>query len=178
MANLITTDTELTSIADAIRAKTGGSAELEYPTEFVSEIGGITTLAEGTADADAAAGDIRSGKSAYVNGVKVNGSAQEKEAETFYTSTEDRTIPAGKILAGVQTIKGVTVGSTLVAENIKAGVHVRVGDTGDLNRLVSLDGSFTSDANATTDDIKSGKSGYVNGSKINGTILDGTGVLF
>ena len=38
MANLITTDTELTSIADAIRGATGGTAELEYPTEFVSEI--------------------------------------------------------------------------------------------------------------------------------------------
>ena len=43
MADYIVTDTELTSIADAIRAKGGTSAELEFPSEFVSAIGDIET---------------------------------------------------------------------------------------------------------------------------------------
>jgi hypothetical protein len=43
MANYIVTDTELTSIADAIRAKGGTSATLSYPNGFVSAIGDIST---------------------------------------------------------------------------------------------------------------------------------------
>lgn len=43
MAIYRTTDTELTSIADAIRAKTGGSSSLVYPTGFVSAINSIST---------------------------------------------------------------------------------------------------------------------------------------
>lgn len=34
-------DSSLTAVADAIRAKTGKSASMEFPTEFVSEIGSI-----------------------------------------------------------------------------------------------------------------------------------------
>ena len=43
MADYKVTDTELTSIANAIRAKTGKSAQIEFPTEFVSEIQGISS---------------------------------------------------------------------------------------------------------------------------------------
>lgn len=41
MAEYIVKDTELTSIANAIRAKSGGSGQLEFPNGFVSEINGI-----------------------------------------------------------------------------------------------------------------------------------------
>lgn len=41
MSNYITTSTELTSIADAIRAKGGTSASMSYPGGFVSAIGAI-----------------------------------------------------------------------------------------------------------------------------------------
>lgn len=43
MADYLVTDTELTSIADAIRAKGGTSADLEFPTEFVQAINDIPT---------------------------------------------------------------------------------------------------------------------------------------
>lgn len=43
MANYIVSDTDLTSIADAIRAKSGGSSQLAFPAGFVSEIGSIET---------------------------------------------------------------------------------------------------------------------------------------
>lgn len=43
MANYLTTDTELTSIADAIRTKGGTQADLVYPTGFVSAINDIQT---------------------------------------------------------------------------------------------------------------------------------------
>ena len=43
MGRVYTTSEDLTSVANAIRAKTGNSSALVYPTEFVSAIGGITT---------------------------------------------------------------------------------------------------------------------------------------
>lgn len=42
--NYLATGEQLTDIADAIRAKTGGSEGLEFPTDFVSEIGTLTDL--------------------------------------------------------------------------------------------------------------------------------------
>jgi len=43
MADYLTTDTELTSIADAIRVKGGTTASLTYPSEFISAINAIET---------------------------------------------------------------------------------------------------------------------------------------
>lgn len=37
----LTTDAELKAVADAIRAKTGGSSPITYPDGFTSEIGKI-----------------------------------------------------------------------------------------------------------------------------------------
>ena len=42
MANYLINDTQLTSVADAIRAKSGGSAGLTFPSGFISEIGNIS----------------------------------------------------------------------------------------------------------------------------------------
>ena len=41
MSNYIVSDTDLTSIADAIRAKSSSSSQLSFPTGFVNEIGNI-----------------------------------------------------------------------------------------------------------------------------------------
>lgn len=43
MADYLTTDTELTSVANAIRTKGGTSAQLTYPAGFVSAIEAIPT---------------------------------------------------------------------------------------------------------------------------------------
>ena len=43
MADYLTTDTELTSVADAIRTKGGTSASLAYPAGFVNAINAIPT---------------------------------------------------------------------------------------------------------------------------------------
>ena len=48
MADYLTTDTELTSIANAIRTKGGTNAQLEFPSEFVSAIGAITAIGDVT----------------------------------------------------------------------------------------------------------------------------------
>lgn len=83
--------------------------------------GGGTAKFMDTSDANAAAADIRAGKSGYVNGVKVSGSMTEKSAETYTPGTSDQTIAASQYLTGAQTIKG---DANLTAGNIRSGVSI------------------------------------------------------
>ena len=73
MAVYLTTDEELTSIADAIRIKSDTSATLAYPTGFVSAIASISTGID-TSDATLSSGNqMLSGYTAYASGVKYTG---------------------------------------------------------------------------------------------------------
>ena len=72
-------------------------------------------------DANAAAGDIRKNKTAFVKGIKVTGNMAEKAAATYTPGTANQTIAASQYLTGVQTIKG---DGNLKAANIKKGVTI------------------------------------------------------
>ena len=61
-------------------------------------------------------------------------------------------------MSGTQTIKG---DSNLVAGNIKKGISI-----------FGISGTFTSDANATAANILSGKTAYVNGNKVTGSMVN------
>ena len=74
-----------------------------------------------TADADATATDILSGKTAYINNTKVTGIIAFKPAQTYTPGTINQTISAGYFLSGDQTIAG---DANLVAENIAQGVSI------------------------------------------------------
>lgn len=74
-----------------------------------------------TSDANATAGDILSGKSAYVNGLKVSGNIPSKAAATITPKASAQTIAAGQYLAGTQTIAG---DANLVAGNIAKGKSI------------------------------------------------------
>lgn len=109
-----------------------------------------------TGDATAEAEDIAPGKTAYVLGRKVTGAMPSKQAETYTPGTADITITSGVYLSEAQTIKG---DSNLTASNIKAGVSI-----------FGVGGTFTSDATAEAEHILAGKTAYVDGKKITGTI--------
>lgn len=109
-----------------------------------------------TADATATAGSMLSGKTAYVKGEKVTGTIQSKGAATHTPGTADKYITAGVYLSGIQTIKGSPL---LLPENIKSG-----------KTIFDVEGTFTADATAVSGDMLSGKTAYVNGEKVTGTI--------
>lgn len=121
MADYLTTDTELTSVANAIRTKGGTSASLVYPAGFISAIEAISTgtdVSDTTLTTDKAA----SGYYFYnASGTKVQGSLTAQAAQTITPTTTDQTIASGKYLTGVQTIKG---DANLVAANIKKDVMI------------------------------------------------------
>lgn len=101
------------------------------------------------------------GVTAYSKGKKYSGTIPTKGAKTITPSTTDEIIEAGQYLTGAQTIKG---DANLVADNIASGVSI-FGVVG-THRGGGVD---TSDATATSADILSGKTAYVNGSKITGS---------
>lgn len=106
---------------------------------------------------DATVADVLSGKTFTSSaGLNATGSIPSKTAATYTPGTSDQTIASGQYLSGVQTIKG---DANLVAENIKSGVPI-----------FGVEGSYTSDATATAEYIVKGKTAYVNGSKITGSI--------
>lgn len=91
-----------------------------------------------------------------------------KSTTTITPSTFSQTIASGTYLTGTQTIKG---DSNLIAGNIKNGTSI-FGVTGTYVGSGSGSGVDTSDATATSSDIAEGKTSYVNGKKITGTVKE------
>lgn len=139
-----------------------------------------------TSDADAVAADIIENKSAYINGNKVIGTLQEVKqgtstAETYDAVTADETNNKLKISkqftddkvyragAGITldvAYNEVATTTKLTPEKLVQGETV-LGVTGTTIPL-----SSTLDATATISDISQGKTAYVNGVKITGTLME------
>ena len=83
---------------------------------------------------------LQLGKTAYVNGVKITGTIPSQAAQTIIPGTTNKTIPAGRYLSGVQTVKGDI---NLTASNIVKGVSIfgvvgSLTGTGQLDVLASM----------------------------------------
>lgn len=98
----------------------------------------------------------------------VGSGVMKKSAATYTPGTSDQSIASGQYLNGTQTIKG---DSNLTAGNIRSGVKI-FNVTGSYAGSSSSGGTDTSDATATAANILSGKTAYVNGSKLTGTMTN------
>ena len=108
------------------------------PEVNIPKSGGGTAKFLDTGDANAVAGEILDGKTAYVNGVKITGNIQSKAAATYTPTTSDQTIASGQYLSGSQTIKG---DANLQAQYIASGVTI-FGVSGSLSAaIISQDGT-------------------------------------
>ena len=160
-----------------------------------------------TSDATAEAASIKDGETAYIGGVKVEGTMPVNGAISAKISTKDGTVsvPAGYTPGGTVSIDDVEK-QKLIPGNIRQGVTV-FGVSGTMSpsegvnaqaksitptkneQVVQPDSGYThlsqvtvaaipaqyittTDANAVADDIKNGKTAYVNGKKVTGSHTD------
>lgn len=145
-------------------------------------IEGTASAGTDTSDATATADDIVQGKSAYVNGSKIEGALQKGLLNNdlmmngLMFSDTDVTLsyefPETKVIESGDGF-WPTVGFSEIANE--------QGITSDMivegNRILGIEGTGgggvdTSDATATSSDIAIGKTAYVNGEKVEGTVED------
>lgn len=117
---------------------------------------GIESLTESNVSSD----DIKNGKIAYGNnGEKIIGTAYTINQSVTITPSADKRYLKPGFYNGIN----IPGDSDLVAANIKKDIEI-FGVTG------TYEGTDTSDATATAADILTGKTAYVNGEKLTGTI--------
>lgn len=160
----------LSAIADkGVSVPSGANSD-----DLAELIGQVETGVD-TSDATASASEILSGETAYVNGKKVTGTMANRGAvsQSLNTGTTSYTVPAGyhngsgkvSITTEEKTVTPSSSVQTITPSSGKVLSKVTV------NASTGID---TSDATAAAGDILSGKTAYVKGSKVTGTIATKT----
>lgn len=188
---VVVTKSKLDALAAKIRTLTGftGKKTLAALGEAVEQYAPGTD----TSDATATAAQILTPYTAYVNGGKVTGEIESLAAQTISPATRPQTIPAGKYLAGAQTIqamklqtKTVTSSDTIVKPDsgydglanviVKAGRYpMRVWEDVTGDAVSAENGTLTLSEAATTE--LSGKQIFMIVAQATTTPSEATGVL-
>lgn len=146
------------------------------------------------------AGDVRSGKMAYSRGSLIRGELSVNDPLIYQGTQELKTITENN-MRYVQLTQGILAnnlnGETIISgSSQKIKVNITASKFGDavpsdvvrgkkftsadgynlVGTATSIGGTDTSDANATAEDILSGKTAYVKGLKITGTHVCETGI--
>ncbi len=146
-----------------------------------------------TSDANAVAGNILSGKTAYVNGSKITGSMANQTGSTGLTLTTADKRPVKIVTKGSGDARiwylnnsdgqqrlnigvpangyyDITVTLAISNTDLANTLGINASKVAKGQTIAGVAGSYTSDANAVAGNILSGKTAYVNGSKITGTM--------
>jgi uncharacterized repeat protein (TIGR02543 family) len=158
-----------TEIANAIREKESSSGTIRDVDfgERVKQIQGTTA-----SDANAVVGDVLSGKTFYAgNTTRKTGTMTNRgTVNTDITTKAQEVTIANGYHSGSGIVKiSATEQAKIISTNIRSGVTI-LGQAG-ASSVVN-----TSDADATASDIASGKTAYVNGSKLTGSLVASSGV--
>ena len=139
-----------------------------------------------TSDANVTSDDIISNKTAYVNGQKITGSMIEVISSSGkYLDLQDMYISFASKYLEVYGINNETTsigirpnGKTVVSvpfDDLSKKIGIKSDSIVEGKTILGVNGTAkigtdTSDANATSDDIAQGKTAYVNGQKITGSL--------